>query len=164
MERQPNNEEQPETRYYVEYNGDKIYFTKENTIVYMHSECAEVDHFYLTLDDGSDDEGRAIGHYGWRRYYREQGAEDLFNEMMLHFTAIGCSRVLKAQASEFDLEQYKQRFGELPEQPAQPTEFTEPELHELTPRQERTMHFLAYLLQNDRLMPEDFELDGELYL
>lgn len=158
--------------YYGNYNGERVYFNPDNTIVYLHKETPGADHLFVVMDEEGVEPPEQSGFYVWRALHK-----DVFDKMAEDLLADGCNLVAVDKVSDFDASNLAKEVEEIPTglQPlingegyisnpeVKPT-YKEPEYHELTPRQERTMHFLAYLLQNDRLMPEDFELDGELYL
>ena len=150
MEREP---QQPK-RYVIEYAGTRYELSKENTVLYLHTENPKVDHFYIQFEE---DDNQVVGHFGWRERYEN------FDEMIKNLIQIGCNQVIKPQPTDYDLEQYKERFGCLP-QATQPENAPELNYNPLTPRQERMASFLGYLLANEHLTAGDFDGDGALYI
>jgi hypothetical protein len=145
-EREPN---QPK-RYYLEYNGKRYILNPDNTVLYLHSNNPACDHYYVQFDD--DEDGEQRGHYGWRQI------NENFDEMILNLVQVGCEQVLKPDPSHFDLEQYKNRFGHLPE--SEPVEQVAPqvehkELEWISPRRQREIDnaigFLVFLAERNRL-------------
>jgi hypothetical protein len=164
-ERAPGN--RPE--YYGNYNGERVYFNPDNTIVYLHRETPGADHLFVVIDNEVEEEPSQSGFYVWRAKHH-----DVFTQMAQDLLADGCNLVALDRVSDFDANNLAKEVDKIPDGLAPIVAgdvITNPEppkaeitTHELTERQERTMHFLAYLLQNDRLMPADFELDGELFI
>jgi hypothetical protein len=150
MEREP----QHPKRYVIEYDGTRYELAPTNTIIYLHTDQPTIDHFYVQFEDDGEE---VKGHFGWREKYEK------FDEMIQNLIQIGCSQVIKTLPTQFDLEQYKERFGHLP-QATQPQEAPELKYNPLTPRQERMASFLGYLLNREHLNADDFRGDGALYI
>ncbi len=163
-EREPSRPE-----YYGNYNGERIYFNPDNTLIYLHTETPGADHLFVIIDNEGEEEPERSGFYVWRAKH-----QDVFEQMTADLLLDGCTLIALDRVSNFDTEQLAKEVDAIPdglEPLINEAHITNPEppkaeltTHELTERQERTMHFLAYLLQNDRLMPADFELDGELFI
>jgi hypothetical protein len=148
MEREP---QQPK-RYSIEWEGKKYILGPDNTITYMHSATPRYDHFYVQLDDNED--GEQVGHYEWREVYKRLGREEEFNEKILNLIQIGCQQILKKEVSDFDKEQFMERFGYLPEEEKK----EEPISHELdwiSPRRQAEISaqigFFIHLIQRGEL-------------
>jgi hypothetical protein len=133
MENQPNNERQPK-RYYLEYDGKRYILGQDNTVLYLHSNNPEADHYYVQFDD--DEDGEQKGHYGWR------AINENFDEMIVNLIQVGCQQILKPDPSHFDLEQYQSRFGQLPDATEKPV--AELERQELTHRQHNFANYFGY--------------------
>lgn len=157
MENQPNKPK----RYYLEYDGKRYEMSPENTLMYLHSNQPEYDHIYVQFEDNED--GEQMGTYYWRRN------TNTFDDMCLNLLQTGCNQILKAEASDFDKEQYRQRFGADPA-PTKPVEAHtglvanidelvekyEASKSPLTERRENFARYFGYLLLNGHITAEEF--------
>lgn len=139
------------TRYFVDYDGERYVLGPENTLIYLHDDN-RYDHIYVQFKDGED--GEQQGTYLWRMdgRYTEQ-----FEMMVSNLIVINTTTIHQKEVSEFDLEQWTTKFGEQ----KQPSKEIVPVL---TQRQINRANFLGYLLLHDKLTPDDFNVDGELYI
>ena len=147
MENQPRR-----NKYYIEWNGENIYFTPENTMIYLHKYEPHYDHIFVDLDP--DAEASESGVYIWRITHEN------FDEMVAELLRNG---VWQKPDLEFATKLDKQSFDRhglvLPPAPEIPP------LEELLPRKEAHARFLEYLIENDYLTDEEFASgNGELYI
>lgn len=150
MEHEPRREPK---RYYVEYQGERIVLGPDNTLLYLHQTEPQFDHIYVQFADTEDGEQR--GHYIWRHN------TETFEQMISDLLSIATSSIQPDVASDFDKNQFVERFGELPTLTAPLDENTAtepenaPELDWISPRREREIKnavgFLLYLAQEGKL-------------
>jgi hypothetical protein len=164
MER--NNNKRPE--YYGNYNGERVYFNPQNTIVYLHKDTPGADHLFVVIDKEGEAEPEQSGFYVWRAKHTE-----VFTQMAQDLLADGCNLVALDRVSDFDANNLANEVDEIPDglQPLISSEgyisnpeVKEPETFTLTPRQENLAHFVAYLLLHERLSADDFRGEGPLYI
>ena len=149
MEQEPRRE--PE-RYYVDYDNERYILGPENTLIYIHEDASTYDHIYIQFADNED--GEQQGTYMWRS---DERYKDKFNMMVANLRSVNVTTITQLTASQFDIEQYHQRFGdEKPvEQAENAPEQQVDELDWISPRQERVIKnavgFLIYLAEHDKL-------------
>lgn len=123
--------------------GDELFESRpDNTLIFLHGEAdEEFDHFYLMPDPETDE-----GYFVFRK------SAEHFDIMVDSCRDWGYTIIEKERAADSDRDVYFKIF---------PVEYKP---IELTMRQERRVRFLNYLLHHGKLVPEDFEVEGDLYL
>lgn len=127
--------------------GDEVFEANlNNAAVYlhMHDEDSMFDHLFFLTED--DPEHPNKGYYAWR------SGIDNFDEVVdamrdCGFTVIENELVEKGDRAAY----FASHEAELKTQ-------------ELTMRQERFMNYWHYLLENNHVMPVDFQRSGELFI
>lgn len=139
-------------KFRVEFaNGEKHICTPEDTTAYLHNLLPKADHLWVQEDTDPDSENKGVP------LFRQQISN--FNEILEYMKANGYSIIEPESGipSDSDLAMYHRFLARLPIEP-------EPEHEPLTPRKERLISFLGYLLASEQLAPSDFDGDGELFI
>ena len=139
------NEKPKYAKFYLEAGNENLECVPENTYCFLY-EDTKYDHIYHKIEDTEDG---YIGYYIWREMLGEQF--DVLAKYMIDagYVVDNCDELDKT-----DMEAYYRAY---------PDEISLPQ-RELTPRQERTVSFLAYILENGHLTPDDFTAEGELQI
>ena len=134
-------EKEPQLPYFSLDIGTEILIcTPENTLAYLY-EDNRYDHiFYMTRQE----EDRMMGYRIFRHLMPEQ-----FDRVVMKMINDGYVVSNEEEIDEVDLDAYK---NSLPKDP------------EISPRQQRLVDFLAYILDKEHLTAEDFNGKGELYI
>lgn len=124
-----------------------------NSTVYLHSdeEDKKYDHIFVELQADPDEDSDY--YYIFRRNLSN------FDQVVSIMQVSSYTFVQPETVAGIDRENYNRLFGD--EETVAPIE---PPIHELTPRQERLVSFLANLLEHDYLTPADFEGTGDMFI
>lgn len=139
------NEKPKYAKFYLEAGNENLECVPENTYCFLY-EDTKYDHIYHKIEDTEDG---YIGYYIWREMLGEQF--DVLAKYMIDagYVVDNCDELDKT-----DMEAYYRAY---------PDEISLPQ-RELTPRQERTVSFLAYILEKERLTADDFNGSNDLHI
>lgn len=144
-ERMPDNRE-----VILKFENAEVRLHPDTTTVYVHEGFdSAYDHVFYVPE--TDPEKEQIGH----PFFREK--IENFDEVLGFMRERGYTFITNEDASNFDKEMYRDIIGRDPLLP-------EPETYELTPRQERLVEYLGYVLETEQLVATDFEGTGDLYI
>jgi len=135
-------------RFWLNLNGERRECTPDNTLAFIH-ENEEHDHIYLI--DG-EEEGAYIGRFVWRDFIQEGG--QAFDDMIKYMINQGYVVEDNGTLDENDMKAYLL---------AHPDKISV-KTYDVTPRQMGRVAFLAYILGNGHLTPDDFSGTGELHI
>lgn len=147
------NEREPEPKpFYLEHNGIKYECRPDNTAASIHAHEFNLYDCILHIHNTEDGETHIIP------VFREQmGAFDAVINIMRNR---GYQVYPTDEPTDYDKELYFDTFGRDPYHNPNHIE----EKSTLTPRQERIIHYLSYLLEHDHITPNDFKGDGEMFI
>ena len=139
------NEKPKYAKFYLEAGDENLECVPENTYCFLY-EDTKYDHIYHKIEETEDG---YIGYYIWREMLGEQF--DVLAKYMIDagYVVDNCDELDKT-----DMEAYYRAY---------PDEISLPQ-RELTPRQERTVSFLAYILEKERLTADDFNGSNDLHI
>jgi hypothetical protein len=138
MEREP---EIP--KFILNIGEEKVVCTPENTLAFLY-EDEQYDHiFHITKQENDM-------MYGFHIFRHLLGND--FDILVRRMIDGGYAVSNEEEISESDLEAYKKSLP------------VEAHYQDLTPRQERLVEFLAYILDKEHLVAEDFNGKNELYI
>ena len=133
-------------RYNIEFQGEKYMLGPDNTLIYSHRSDKKYDHIYVQFPAEEDEEER--GAYLWRldpKYTQN------FEMMVSNLLSINVTMITHNDVSEFDLKQWRARFGNTPTAPQNaPGKELAPTL---TQRQINRAQFFGYLPLHDNITP-----------
>ena len=128
----------------IETGGVNYELTPDNTVGSIHQEENETYDYILHVTDAGDP----------FIFFRESMSnfDDVIEFMLHNKYMVNLENDVKDLTKDF----YLRTYGR---DPSHKTHLTE---RELTPRQEKLVDFLAYILEKDHLLPDDFKGDGDL--
>lgn len=143
----------PEGIVYLEFGKNTFECRAETTAVYVHGAADRAfDHIFLQVETPENEEQGGVA------FFRE--CIENFDEVLGYMRQRSFEFIENEKVSNFDHEMYLAYFGREP----QPAVIPEPEMPYITPRQNRIVEFLGYLLENEILKPDDFNGEGALYI
>jgi len=136
-------------------NGQSWDSTAKNTLVYLHDKGKKYDHLFIQNEDENEEsDDRVMGLYVFR-----QDLSD-FDSVVSYMRNNGFGVIEKETVAEPD----KRNFRQDNPLPFAATVVDVSPRYELTLRQERFIELFRYLMDNDRIKPEDFDGRGDLYI
>jgi hypothetical protein len=148
-EPKPDKEQPENARFYLEFEGERLYITPENAFAYIHKAEPWYDHIFVCLPP--DASGQELGAYIWRLKQKN------FDEMLEDLTEHGMEHYVGSTVSDMDLRAFEEAGLEKPI-------IKEPHRYDLTPRQENLARFMAYILMTEQLNAQEFEGSGDLHI
>lgn len=145
MEKEP---KEPKTKFYLNLNNERRECLPEDTMAFLPE---NEEHHYIFLVDSETEDGYT-GRYVWRDFIQEGGSA--FDDMIKFMMAKGYVVESIDELDEVDMKAYLA---------SHPDKISLPQ-RELTPRQERTVNFLAYILEKERLTADDFNGSNDLHI
>jgi hypothetical protein len=123
-----------------------------NTTLFIHGEADQkYDHIFLVQNPNPEEAEEGFV------YFRQQFPQ--FDSLLDMFRHEGYTFIEKETVTDGDREVYEKHYGEDEPEPAPEVVF-----EELTPRQNRRVAYLAYLLDQNYLTANDFNIEGDVLI
>ena len=145
-------EKEPKSpRFMLEIGNHRLICTPDNTNAYLYEDPTYDHIFYIT---NKDEDGVLGGYHIWRPMLGNE-----FDEVVKYMINSGYEVESLTEPDDNDKGAFFQRY---PNEPQEPIKLLEPK--ELTPRVERRVAFLGYLLMNDLITQEEWEREGDIVI
>jgi hypothetical protein len=143
-------EREPQYGFFFEINGEQHEATAENTFIILHESDGDSKYDYIA-SVYEDEDGDDCLYVNWRGDLPKDVEE--FDVTVHDMQQAGFTPATAPKVTDSVREWYDQAH------PPVESYYTE-----LTPRQELRPRFLNYLLHHNLLTPDDFQIEGDLYL
>lgn len=126
------------------HRGERVICAQKNTTVYLHERQHAGDHIYVTGKDRTTREDKHL--YIWKREITPESGMNKWERYVKNLGHIGCNFIVAEFMEEGDIDNYKTRFGDIPEK----------DPYNIDEHKERAIQFFGYMLESGIIVPDSF--------